>query len=80
MADTDTLRARWGAEIRRRRTLAGLSLRGLSDTSGVEYSHLSKLERGEAGLSDDGRIGLAKALGCRVEELFSYDDTGPTAS
>lgn len=40
-----------------------MSLRTLSDKTGIHKSHLSRVERGLAGLSDDNILKTAEALG-----------------
>jgi len=65
----------WGELIRAARTQMGLSLEVLAERAGMDTSHLSRAERGLAGVGDDSRIRLAAALGQRVEDLFPYPDT-----
>lgn len=74
MPSTELSRS-WGAEIRARRTAAGLSIARLGARADIEPGNLSKIERGLVMPSDDSRIKLARALGVRVEELFAYPDT-----
>ncbi|MEM5009328.1 helix-turn-helix transcriptional regulator [Niallia taxi] len=57
-----------GEFIRTNRVNKDISLRGLSDITGISFSHLSKIERGEHAPSKDIIADLAKAL-----ELSEYD-------
>lgn len=68
------LTERWGAGVRERRTQSGVSLERLAEMAGIGPGHLSKFERGLAGIGDAGRMRLAHALGARVEDLFPYPD------
>jgi len=43
----------------------GRSLRDVADAAGVDYAHLSKVERGQHALSVDTLYRLARALGLR---------------
>jgi len=51
----------------------GLSLRGLSDLSGVHFSHLSNMFSGKCNIGLDALIRLASALELSPAELFPYD-------
>jgi transcriptional regulator with XRE-family HTH domain len=56
----------------------GLSLREVARRTGIDPGHLSKFERGEAGLGIDNLVRLARVLG--AEEMvklltpYSHDD------
>jgi transcriptional regulator with XRE-family HTH domain len=65
----------WGEAIREARTELGLSIFELASRTGMDPGHLSRAERGLAGIGDDYRISLAKALGRPVADLFQYPDT-----
>ncbi|WP_190868996.1 helix-turn-helix transcriptional regulator [Actinomadura sp. RB99] len=72
------IRARWGEQIKKRRLDAGLSQMEVAARAGIDKSWLSKIERGETGargIGDEVRMGIAAALGCRVEDAFPYPDT-----
>lgn len=75
MAYTKSLTLQWGETIRELRLDQGLSLEKLADDARIDSGHLSKAERGLAGLGDEARMRLAAALGRRVEEIFTYPDT-----
>lgn len=59
-----------GARIKQARQSAGLSLRALAEQAGVSAMAISKYEREEATPSSPVLLGLAKALGVRVEYFF----------
>lgn len=69
------LSERWGPRIRARRKAMGLSIARLGAAADIEPGHLSRIERGLVVPGDEVRVKLARALGVRVEELFSYPDT-----
>jgi len=60
-----------GAEIRKRRKAAGMTLEELAHAIGSNDGNLSKLERGIIGYTDDGLGRIAAALGCRVADFFT---------
>jgi len=51
----------------------GMSLKTLSDKSGVSKSHIQKIEARETSPSLEVMCKLAKALGVPVRDLFSYE-------
>jgi transcriptional regulator with XRE-family HTH domain len=59
-----------GERIERARLAAGLSLRALADAIGVSHTMVSKYEKNETTPSSQLLIGIAKALGVRVEYFF----------
>jgi len=59
--------------VRRARTVAGISQKGLSERAGVPVSELMLLERGLAPLSDSSAVAIADALGIEPGELGSFD-------
>lgn len=59
-----------GERIKRGREAAGLSLRALAERVGVSAMAVSKYERGLSTPSSDVLLGLARALGVRVEYFF----------
>lgn len=80
MSFTNTLTQKWGEIIRKTRTDQGLSLEDVASRTGIDTSHLSRAERGLAGIGDESRMRLAAALGRRVEDLFPYPDTDTETS
>lgn len=79
MTFTKPTAQRWGEAIREARTSLRLSIFELAARTGMDPGHLSRAERGLAGIGDDYRIALAGALGKRVEDLFPYPESGETA-
>ena len=67
-------RADVGARLRHRRKASGLTLKGLSQRSGVTLSMISKAERGEVALTYDKFAALARALGMDFRDLFGAQD------
>lgn len=61
------------ARLRDWRTKHGLTLEELSDVTGYSIPMLSRVERGERGLSALARIRLARALGVKVRDIFPPD-------
>lgn len=59
-----------GGEIRRRRTLAGLSTRALAELAGVSQPFLSQVERGASVPSMASVYRIARALGARPGDLL----------
>lgn len=51
----------------------GLTIRGLSEISGVHFSHLSNMFNGKSKIGLDSLIRIAVALGKNPSELFPYD-------
>lgn len=80
MTFTKPLAQQWGETIRRARIDQGLSLEALAEAAEIDPGHLSRAERGKAGLGDEMRIRIARALHKRVEDLFPYPDTTQEAS
>lgn len=70
----------WGTTVRKLRKERGLSLEKLAETARIDPGHLSKFERGLAGIGDETRVRLAQALGKRASEIFTYPDTRPAGT
>jgi transcriptional regulator with XRE-family HTH domain len=62
-----------GARIRERRRARGLSLRDLAGLSGLSYSFLSLVERGQSSLTLSSLNKVASALEADVASFFSSD-------
>jgi transcriptional regulator with XRE-family HTH domain len=73
MTFTKPTARRWGEAIRKARLDLGLSVFGLASATGIDPGHLSRAERGLAGIGDDYRAAIAEALGKPHDELFSDD-------
>ena len=59
-----------GAQLRALRKRKGFTLKHLSEVSGVPLSTLSKIELGQAALSYDKFMAVARALGVEMSELL----------
>lgn len=55
----------------------GLTLAEVADLTGYSKAMISRTERGERVLSPMGRVRVARALGCRVRDLFLPDEPNP---
>lgn len=72
--DKDDLLIQLGAEIRLRRTRIGLSQEVLADESGIERSHMGKIERGERNVTFLNIVRIAHALKMMPSELLKGAD------
>lgn len=63
-----------GARLRNARTANGLTLKALSERSGVAVSTISKAERGDIALTYDKFGALARALGLDYSAIFGQDN------
>lgn len=68
--DKDDLLVRLGLEVRAKRTDLGLSQEALADASGIERSHMGKIERGERNVSFLNIVRIANALGTSPSKLM----------
>lgn len=59
--------------LRELRELKGLSLRELSSHIDIDYSHISKIERNEVGLSENSIKILSDFFGVTADYLLGYD-------
>ena len=59
-----------GAEVRRRREAAGLSMDELAQRAELHKNYISKLELGHVDFSISVLWSIAEALGCEVGDLF----------
>ena len=69
--DKDQLLKLVGAAIRVRRKALDLSQEALADHSGIDRSHMGKIERGERNVSMLNLAKLADALSCRPSDLLN---------
>lgn len=60
--------------VRARRLQRGLSQQELAERAGVTRQAIGGIEAGEAAASVGVALRLARALGCRVEDLFRLED------
>jgi transcriptional regulator with XRE-family HTH domain len=79
----DTLQAKFGAVIRRRRAAIGVGQEALADKAGLHRTHVSLLERGRRMPSLEVVRKLAAALettmASLLEEVEAAGDGGPVA-
>jgi len=68
--DKDLDLQRLGAAVRARRLALGLSQEALADSSGVDRSHMGKIERGERNVTFLNILRIAKAIGCMPSDLL----------
>jgi len=59
-----------GTALRRRRIECGFSQEGLALATGIDRSHMGKIERGERNLTILNLIRIAQALLCTPSELL----------
>ena len=69
-----------GAQLRALRKRNGFTLKSLSEVSGVPLSTLSKIELGQAALSYDKFMAVARALGVEMAELLQPGEHGNQAA
>lgn len=69
----------FGAKLREMRQQRGLTLRGLADLAGVDFTYLSKIENGRIGYSPgaDTIRDLAQALGVEAMDLLTLANKLP---
>jgi len=58
------------AKLRRKRVEAGLNQTDLAQVTGIQQSHISKLERGRSSTTPKSLARIAKALGCTIADLL----------
>lgn len=72
------LNIEWGARLRKTREELGLSQMAVATKAGIDKGYYARIERGEVGgrgVGDEIRIRIARAVHCRVEQIFTYPDT-----
>ena len=70
MKDAHPLRLRLAANLRALRRAKGLSQEGLANLSGLHYTYIGGIERGERNPSIDNVGRLAEALGLDAVDLL----------
>ena len=70
MKDAHPLRLRLATNLRALRRAKGLSQEGLADLSGLHYTYIGGIERGERNPSIDNVGRLAEALGLDAVDLL----------
>jgi transcriptional regulator with XRE-family HTH domain len=70
--------ARGGSRLRAWRQSAGFTLSEVAGLCGLSEATVSRVERGERGLSPENKVRMARCLGVAVSELFPAQDiNGP---
>lgn len=69
-----------GERIRKKRRAKGLGLSALAETAGMTSQNLWNLENDMVGKTFEKLAPLAKALECRIDDLFPEMDDVKTAS
>lgn len=67
----------WGRRIKHKRLELGMSQRALAARAEIDQGYFCRIENGETGgrgVGDEVRMRLARALGVRVEDIFSYPE------
>ena len=77
MNDAHPLRLRFGLNLRALRKARGLSQEGLAELSGLHYTYIGGIERGERNVSIDNIGRLADAFGLDARELLQPGPDGP---
>lgn len=73
---TDGLWRDWGAAVKHQREhVVKITQRELAQAIGVTIGTISDIERGAAEGSRQTKFDIAQALGCEVDELFSWPST-----
>lgn len=67
-----SLGTEWGASIRARRELLGLSQKALADNSGLTQQAIAKFESGAQIPLDRTKVAIARALRSEVGDLFPW--------
>ncbi|MES2174619.1 MAG: helix-turn-helix transcriptional regulator [Pseudomonadota bacterium] len=72
--DSQNVLPHLGAVIRARRKEAGFSQEAFADASGIDRSHMGKIERGERNITLLNLIRIAQTLDCRLSEILAKAD------
>jgi transcriptional regulator with XRE-family HTH domain len=64
----------WGERVAARRKALGFTQEDLAGLAGMRQSAVSKIERGEVGVSDATKLRIARCLGCPPGDLFPYEE------
>ena len=63
----------FGMRLRELRTEKGISMRGLAKEADIEYSQLSKIERGVINTTISTVYALAQALDIPVKDFYDFE-------
>ena len=72
----DPTAAEFGPRVHRQRRLQALSLRDLSDKTGISYSHISAVERGQKDVTLSNAVRIARALRLPLADLLGAEEGG----
>ncbi|KEZ13689.1 XRE family transcriptional regulator [Sphingobium yanoikuyae] len=72
--DDQNVLPRLGAVIRAGRKTAGFSQEAFADASGIDRSHMGKIERGERNITLLNLVRIAQTLNCRLSEILAKAD------
>lgn len=75
-----TARLTFAHNLRKVRTIQGISQEKLADLCDLHRTYVSSVERGERNITVDNMERLAVALGVDIRELLNPDDTDDSAS
>jgi len=78
--ESDTIYKQIGQRLHAYRKRSGMTLRDLSEETGLSPSYLSKLESGKAGVSVANLDKIATAIGLGMELLISESDSADSTS
>ena len=69
--DADGSLKRLGEAVRAARKALAMSQEALADASGIDRSHMGKIERGERNITFLNIVRIAKAVGCQPSDLLA---------
>lgn len=72
--DDQNVLPRLGAVIWAGRKTAGFSQEAFADASGIDRSHMGKIERGERNITLLNLVRIAQTLNCRLSEILAKAD------
>lgn len=70
LLDSDGSLAKLGTAVRARRLGLEVSQEALADASGIDRSHMGRIERGERNVTFLNLLRIATALDCRPSEIL----------
>ena len=68
--DTERSLAKLGGAVRARRLGMEISQEALADASGIDRSHMGKIERGERNVTFLNLLRISRALDCEPSEIL----------
>lgn len=67
------MNAKWGERMKSLRKARDLSAAEIAKAAEITPQYFHAIERGQYSPSDDVKLRIAKAMGVKVSEIFSYD-------